>query len=353
VEDTYYIKNQKVWDATVRRVDQMRKEHYAKSKADGLQPFEKMGAEDGLAGAYPQKGKAWDSKGDYFRPEEAVDAYDKGWKQGEARRKDALKRAKARGERDGMEGKPINLEQLWSFAEIDELRRRDLQRRGDGFSFTEAYEPFVESYKKGHRGGQKTGTERTLRSVEIFEGKSLTAIQYTSRLLHVVAKYSAGPDAEVTRDVTWSSSDPNKVEIIIQGQSVHAMMKASGKATVTAKYQGDGVALEAAVVITVEPAQIEIGLSASTMSVGDALPIFAMIKGRGPLSRLPQGETRWTITPPGIASITTAPPDGVFVSPTQDMVLTALKPGKANITVTNADKSVKATAAVTVVAKKK
>lgn len=354
VEDTYYIKNKKVWDATVRRVDQMRREAYAKNKADGVKPYEIMGAEDGLAGAYPQKGKAWDSQSDFFRPEEAVDAYEKGWKQGEARRKEVLKRAKERGQRDGMEGKPINLEQLWSFPEIDELRRRDLQRRDDGFSFTDAFEPIVESYKQGHRGGQKTVTERTLQSIEMFEGKTLSGSQYTSKMVHGVAKYSMGPDVAIGSKGTWTSSDRSKVEILIQGDSVHLMMNGAGKATITVKYQDGGVTKEGSIDVTVDPVKFEVTSPNSTCEVGEELRYYAAIKNAKPSRYLPLRVSQWTAKPEGIVTISPIEPDPQFnFFDINGLVVKALKEGKVTISVTSTADKATAKTTLTVKAQKK
>jgi hypothetical protein len=276
LEDHWVIKNKKVWDATARRVDQMRREAYAKQKAERLAPFEKMGAEDGLAGAYPQKGKAWDSSENLQLQTEAVDAYEKTWKQGNARRKDALKRAKGRGQRDGMEGKPINLEQLWSFPEIDELRRRDLQHRSDGFSFTEAYEPFVESYKQGHRAGSAKFTPPTVKEFKI--GVKGPVERYGQVKLFANVVYTDGKQIVVSDSgTTWTTDNPTAAIISYDKETDSRVVRMMDSAQIKAQFysEPENKVYDHTITLAVKQPAIFMAPSTGTYSVGQKVQFVA------------------------------------------------------------------------------
>jgi hypothetical protein len=70
--------------------------------------------------------------------------------------------------------------------------------------------------------------------------------------------------------------------------------------------------------------------------------------GRG---ALPPDEAKWSVSPEGIVKLEPMPSDMAWVAGPSGVLVTMLKVGKAKITVTNKDKSVKATTNVTVKAK--
>jgi hypothetical protein len=317
----------------------------------------KFGYEDGLTGSTPRdEFEVSDAEKDILSIDERwmEQVYVKGYAQGARKRSEAVKRARDTGYKAGIAGKESNLTTLWSFPEVEALRQRDFNRENKpAFDFNKVYGQYKNSYEEGYKEGkQKYGT-RTLMSVEFMEGKSISGPQYVSQRLTAIAKYSAGPDVLVSKQGVWKSSAPDRIDFQIGEHAVYATMKAVGSFKVTVTFQDGGVTQQANIDVKVTAPKISVGPSDATYEVGDRVPYQAQIDrgnmgGRG---ALPPDEAKWTVSPEGIVKLEPMPSDMAWVAGPSGVLVTMLKVGKAKITVTNKDKSVKATTNVTVKAK--
>jgi hypothetical protein len=313
-----------------------------------------IGAEDGLTGASPK------TKFEVSDTEKSILGIDKKWmeqlykkglEQGARKRSEAVKRAHEKGYKTGLKGEPANINVLWDFPEIEALRQRDFNREGKtDFNFTKTFEEYTTAYNEGYKeGSQKFGT-RTLESLAFYEGKSITAPQYGSQLMHAIAKFTAGPDVMVSsNDGVWKSSHPDKVELKYSGKYVHAMAKAVGSSTINVKYENGGVTKEASIEMKVTAVKVQITPADATYEVGDELPYAARVDGQR--FSLPYDQATWTASPEGIVKLAPVPSDMYGVADGNGVLVTMLKPGKAKLKVTSKDKSLTATTHVSVKAK--
>jgi hypothetical protein len=309
-----------------------------------------FGHEDGLVGASVR------TKFELSDEEKAILGIDEKWMEqkykkglgvGAQKRTEAIKRAREKGYKTGIKGEPAKLETLFSFPEVEAMRQRDFNQEGrTDFSFTKSFDQYKTAYNEGYAEGSKKFGTRTLESLEFLEGKTISGTQYRTPTVTAVAKYTAGPDVMVTDQGVWKSSQPDKVEIYFGGGRGFARLKAPGTSTITLTYQDGGVTKEATMEVKVTVPQVKIGPENRTYQVGDEMAYTADIVGTR--VSLPYDQTTWTVKPEGIVKLAPVPSDLRMVYDGNGVLVTMLKPGDVTITVTNKEKTIKATTKLSV-----
>ncbi len=353
-DNTVRVIDQRLWDATVNKINQMRKDF-------STGETKKLGISDGLVGSSANKGnfKPTDEDDDAKVTQQDLDAgYQAGVKIGQAQRANAIKYFHDTGYQDGSNGKPANAnpsEHSTMAKDVVQLRdNRDGDVKVDAIG---TLNEFTDVYKKGYAEGQKTFQSQDAAKLEITPS-SFSRGAYTTQKLTVNSIYPDGRKVDVSDKVTWHSDKPEIVAVgerwakagtskgggeIRQRDGVQASLLAAGKATITAEYQSGSHKLTAKVTIAVtEP---KIAITAAT-------PLVATYTGPGKymaevgktqqfIGQAAAGD-HWDDLLPTFLTWEAKPPG--FISIDHSGNATMVKEGNATITVT--DTKSKATAKI-------
>jgi hypothetical protein len=125
VEDQYVILNQKVWDETVKKIDQMQREHETNRKASLHKRAHDLGMKDARAfGRFVNKDdiNGWPELRDKSNePLELFEDYKAGFKEGNKTREVLNKRASELGYQDGRIGTKAHIDDLFKWPEVAQL----------------------------------------------------------------------------------------------------------------------------------------------------------------------------------------------------------------------------------------
>jgi hypothetical protein len=127
VEDTYMIRNQKVWDETVKRVQELHQEHEAKRKAILYKRARDLGSHDGkVTGKFDtgvkDRMKDWkDVREDDIEEFMLFDAYKDGFKEGNKKWAAAVAKARNLGYQDGVTGTKAHIDDIAKWPEVAQL----------------------------------------------------------------------------------------------------------------------------------------------------------------------------------------------------------------------------------------
>ncbi len=125
VEDHYEILNQKVWDETVKRVDQMQQQYRADRKANVYKRAHELGMNDAaVMGKLFQKDemKGWpEVKEKLVEDYELFEEYKKGFNEGNKKREAVMQRATQLGFRDGKLGTKAHYDDIFKWPEVAQL----------------------------------------------------------------------------------------------------------------------------------------------------------------------------------------------------------------------------------------
>jgi hypothetical protein len=125
VEDTYIILNQKVWDETVKRIDQLKREYRANRKAAAFKRARDLGMGDArMMGQYVHKDdlKSWPEINERLTNEyELFDEYKKGFNEANRTREAVVNRATKLGYQDGKAGTRAHYDDMFKWPEVAQL----------------------------------------------------------------------------------------------------------------------------------------------------------------------------------------------------------------------------------------
>jgi hypothetical protein len=263
------VNNQKVFDATLKQVDQLRRENLALEA-------KKVGITDGLVGATKPITKFFPSEEDLddlgITYKDLYAAYQEGLPVGKSQREAAIKRARDAGLKDGKAGKAANFDAVKKWPEMRALTQRDLSKlSSDHIDAGQViYNAFESSYQQGYDEGLKTAKGQVLTKLEISPN-GFKIGGYTMRNLTATGVFSDKSTKNLSGDVTWHSSDENIVKITVDDNFVYAVMRNMGGADVTATYQGVHGQATAKINVVVNPPTIDITPENPTLKVGEKL----------------------------------------------------------------------------------
>jgi hypothetical protein len=342
--------NQKLWDATVNKINQMRKD-YSTGEA------KKIGYKDGILGRTTDEDKLEPNVDDQdanVTQQDLLIANEAGRKEGVARRKAAVERAKTEGLNDGKSGKPASPEKLQSWYEVKEVETALKGSTGEAkenlYVTSSAY---YTAYQQGYEAGHKTFATQDVTSLAI-EPQSFSAGAYTTRKLVAMGKYPDGRTIDLTDKVKWKSDKSDVVGVgdryavigtnkggeVRERQGIQASLDGAGSATVTAEYSSGGRTLSAKITITVTAPKIAISPAAPSAAtytapgkymamVGAKQQFVVAAAAADHWDDLLSTSVAWEVKPPGLISID------------QSGNATMVKEGNATIMVT--DRKTKAT----------
>ena len=125
VEDTYVILNQKVWDETVKKIDQMQREYRAERKANVFKRARDLGMADAKAMGkflHNDEMKGWPEVKEHLTDEyELFDYYKKGFNEGNKKRAAVMHRATQLGYQDGKIGAKAHYDDIFNWPEVAQL----------------------------------------------------------------------------------------------------------------------------------------------------------------------------------------------------------------------------------------
>jgi hypothetical protein len=127
VEDHYQILNQKVWDETVKRIDEMQRQYRAERKANVFKRARDLGWADAKAMGrflHNDELKGWPEVKERLTDEnELFEHYKKGFFEGNKKRQAVLDRATQLGYQDGKIGVKKHYDQIYTWPEVAEVMK--------------------------------------------------------------------------------------------------------------------------------------------------------------------------------------------------------------------------------------
>src|SRR5262249_17107258 len=125
VEDHYIILNQKVWDETVKKVDQMQRQYRADRKANVYKRAHDLGMNDArVMGKFLHQDemKDWpEVKESLTEDYELFDHYKKGFNEAIKKREAVMHRASELGYQDGKIGAKVHHDEIYTWPEVSQL----------------------------------------------------------------------------------------------------------------------------------------------------------------------------------------------------------------------------------------